>query len=54
MDGVEAAAQIRDRCDVPVVYLTAHADSPVLQRPSSLCRSAISSSRSGAGSCRPT
>jgi PAS domain S-box-containing protein len=32
LDGVEAAEQIHRRCDVPVVYLTAHADSAVLQR----------------------
>lgn len=32
MDGVEAAAQIRDRFNVPIVYLTAHADVNTLQR----------------------
>ena len=32
MDGVEAATQIRARCDIPVVYLTAHADRPVVER----------------------
>ena len=31
-DGVEAARQIRDRFDVPVVYLTAYADEETLQR----------------------
>jgi two-component system cell cycle sensor histidine kinase/response regulator CckA len=32
IDGVEAATQIRARCDIPVVYLTAHADGPVIER----------------------
>ena len=32
MDGVEAAEQIRDRFDIPVVYLTAYADNKTLQR----------------------
>ncbi len=32
MDGVEAAEQIRDRLDIPVVYLTAYADNKTLQR----------------------
>lgn len=32
MDGVEAAAEIRDRFDIPVVYLTAYADERTLQR----------------------
>ena len=32
MDGVEAAAQIHVRFDIPVVYLTAHADDDTLQR----------------------
>ena len=32
MDGVEAAGQIRDRFDIPVVYLTAYADNKTLQR----------------------
>ena len=32
MDGIEAAAQIRDQFDVPVVYLTAHADEATLER----------------------
>ncbi|MBW3598781.1 MAG: response regulator [Planctomycetes bacterium] len=32
MDGITAAAAIRDRCDIPVVYLTAHADEATLQR----------------------
>ena len=32
MDGVEAAAAIRDRFDVPVVYLTAYADPPTVGR----------------------
>jgi 1,2-diacylglycerol 3-beta-glucosyltransferase len=32
MDGVEAAAQIRARFDIPVVYLTAHADDKTLRR----------------------
>ncbi len=32
MDGVEAAEQIRDRFDIPVVYLTAYTDNKTLQR----------------------
>jgi two-component system cell cycle sensor histidine kinase/response regulator CckA len=32
MDGVEAAERIRTRFDIPVVYLTAHADESTLQR----------------------
>jgi signal transduction histidine kinase len=32
MDGIEAAAQIRAQGDVPVVYLTAYADEPTLER----------------------
>lgn len=32
MDGVETAEQIRDRYQIPVVYLTAHADEHTLQR----------------------
>ena len=32
MDGVEAAAEIRDRYAIPVVYLTAHADEQTLNR----------------------
>ncbi|MCP4399435.1 MAG: response regulator [bacterium] len=32
MDGVEAAERIRERLDVPVIYLTAYADEPLLQR----------------------
>jgi two-component system cell cycle sensor histidine kinase/response regulator CckA len=32
MDGIQTAAQIRDRFDIPVVYLTAHADADTLQR----------------------
>ncbi len=32
MDGVEAAAQIRARFDIPVIYLTAYADEDTLQR----------------------
>src|ERR1051325_5587518 len=32
MDGIEAAEQIRRRLDIPVVYLTANADSPTLRR----------------------
>jgi PAS domain S-box-containing protein len=31
-DGVEAAKQIRGRFDIPVIYLTAHADEKTLQR----------------------
>lgn len=32
VDGVEAAARIRERYRVPVVFLTAHADRPTLER----------------------
>jgi PAS domain S-box-containing protein len=32
IDGIMAAQQIRDRFDVPVVYITAHADDATLQR----------------------
>jgi signal transduction histidine kinase len=32
MDGIEAAAQIRAQYDVPLVYLTAYADEPTLER----------------------
>ncbi len=32
MDGVEAAREIRERFDVPVIYLTAYADPATLQR----------------------
>jgi len=32
MDGIEAAAQIRARADIPIIYLTAHADDGTLQR----------------------
>lgn len=32
VDGIQAAGEIRDRWDVPVIYLTAHADEGTLQR----------------------
>src|ERR1051325_3053040 len=32
IDGIEAANRIREQYDVPVVFLTAHADEPTLQR----------------------
>lgn len=32
MDGIEAAKKIHDRYDIPIVYLTAHADEKTLQR----------------------
>ncbi|MBU4259376.1 MAG: response regulator, partial [Desulfobacteraceae bacterium] len=32
MDGVKAAEHIRDRFDIPVVYLTAYSDDTTLQR----------------------
>src|SRR5262249_48831648 len=32
VDGVDAAEQIRSRCQLPVVYLTAYADDNTLQR----------------------
>ena len=35
MDGIEAAAEIRERFDIPVVFLTAHADEATVGRSSS-------------------
>ena len=32
MDGIEAAREIRERFDIPAVYLTAHADRETLDR----------------------
>ncbi len=32
LDGVQAAQQIRDRFQIPVVFLTAHADAPTVER----------------------
>lgn len=32
MDGIETASQIKDRFNIPIVYLTAHADDATLQR----------------------
>jgi len=32
MDGIEASTQIRESCDVPVIYLTANADPATLER----------------------
>ncbi len=32
MDGVEAAREIRERLDVPIVYLTAYSDNNILER----------------------
>ncbi len=32
MDGIEAAARIREQCNIPVVYLTAYVDETILQR----------------------
>lgn len=32
MDGIEAAAQIRARYDIPIIYITAYADSNTLER----------------------
>ena len=32
MDGVEAAGEIRERFDIPVVYLTAYSDNKILER----------------------
>ncbi|AEH60473.1 response regulator receiver protein [Methanosalsum zhilinae DSM 4017] len=32
MDGVEAASQIRDKFDIPVIYLTAYSDEEILER----------------------
>ena len=32
MDGIEAAMQIREGCDIPVIYLTAYSNSGIVQR----------------------
>ena len=32
MDGIEAAEQITDRFNIPVIYLTGHSDDRILQR----------------------
>ncbi len=32
MDGIEAAGTIREKLDIPVIYLTAHADEGTLER----------------------
>jgi PAS domain S-box-containing protein len=32
MDGIEAASQIRSRCDIPIVFLTAHAEKDLFER----------------------
>jgi len=32
IDGIEAAIQIRQRCDIPVIYLTAYGDAKTLER----------------------
>ncbi len=32
MDGVEAANEIREKLDIPVVYLTAYSDNKILER----------------------
>ncbi len=32
MDGIDAAAQIRGQCDIPVVYVTAYIDDATLER----------------------
>ena len=32
MDGVEAAEQIRDKFDIPIIYLTAFSDDKILER----------------------
>jgi CheY-like chemotaxis protein len=32
MDGIEAAEIVRGRLDIPVIYLTAYADTPTLER----------------------
>ena len=32
LDGIEAAEQIRNRCQIPVVFLTAYADEETLRR----------------------
>ncbi len=32
MDGIETAEQIRAECDIPIIYLTAHADDEILRR----------------------
>ncbi len=32
LDGIEAAAQIREALDIPVIYLTAYADKATIER----------------------
>jgi signal transduction histidine kinase len=32
VDGIQAAASIREECDIPVIYLTAHSDDETLRR----------------------
>lgn len=32
MDGVEAAEQIREKFDIPIIYLTAYSDDKILER----------------------
>jgi CheY-like chemotaxis protein len=32
MDGIEAARQIREKMDIPIIYLTAYADGETLER----------------------
>lgn len=32
VDGIEAARQIREKMDIPIIYLTAYADSETLER----------------------
>jgi CheY-like chemotaxis protein len=44
LDGIDAAQQIRDRCQVPVVYLTAYADDYAYSYCSPCLRSQWSSS----------
>jgi CheY-like chemotaxis protein len=33
VDGIEAAAKIRNQLDIPVIYLTAYSDEEVLEQP---------------------
>jgi CheY-like chemotaxis protein len=32
MDGIEAAQEIREQCNIPIIYLTAYADKEILKR----------------------
>ena len=44
-DGITAADWIRQHQDIPVIYLSAYADEPTLQRAKATARTALSSNR---------